>query len=175
MPKFINYISHDEILGAFYRAIGWKDHFKGALPASTLYFEFFTRQTKKLEEQRFLNDELSLQQTTSQHMVRIFFNDTAGRDGVYVNLNNTKNTGKFEMTLDEFTSRVSATLEAYPFNNVRETCSNNKFNFNQTYLDPKKWREEMTVLYPRIKDAGVTRFLMSLSVLASAVVAALVF
>jgi hypothetical protein len=42
MPKFINYISHDEILGAFYRAIGW-DHLKGALPASSIYFEFFSR------------------------------------------------------------------------------------------------------------------------------------
>jgi hypothetical protein len=56
MPKFIDYISHDEILGAFYRAIGW-DHLKGALPASSIYFEFFTRITTVKsgeEQQRFL-------------------------------------------------------------------------------------------------------------------------
>ena len=59
MPKFINYISHDEILGAFYRAIGW-DHVKGALPASSLYFEFFTREEFQPTEQRFLSDETTL-------------------------------------------------------------------------------------------------------------------
>ncbi len=65
MPKFINYISHDEILGAFYRAIGWSKHVKGALPASSLYFEFFTRVTnRQFLQERFLNDELSLQQAT---------------------------------------------------------------------------------------------------------------
>jgi hypothetical protein len=53
MPKFIDYISHDEILGAFYRAIGW-NHLKGALPASSLYFEFFTKRTPSASEQRFL-------------------------------------------------------------------------------------------------------------------------
>ena len=78
MPKFINYISHDEILGAFYRAIGW-DHVKGALPASSLYFEFFTREDFKPTEQRFLGDESLLEQAVIEtKMVRIFFNDTAG-------------------------------------------------------------------------------------------------
>ena len=51
------YISHDEILGAFYRALGW-DHVKGALPASTIYIEFYrNKQTQAKEvEARFLGE-----------------------------------------------------------------------------------------------------------------------
>lgn len=41
LPKFIMYVSHDEILGAFFRALGWSDHVKGAKPASLLQIEFF--------------------------------------------------------------------------------------------------------------------------------------
>lgn len=108
-------------------------------------------------------------------MVRIFLNDTAGQDGIYVNLDNTKSTNKFEMTLDDFTNRVKTTLAAYPFTDVRSECKNTNFPFSKNYLDPKAWREEMTVLYPRIKDAGVTRFLLSVSVLATALFAALAF
>lgn len=100
MPKFINYISHDEILGAFYRAIGW-NHLKGALPASSLYFEFYTKDATMEVEQRFLGEVAA----TPQKMVRIFFNDTAGQDGIQVDLDN-KNAQNFELTLDQFESRV---------------------------------------------------------------------
>jgi hypothetical protein len=79
------YISHDEILGAFYRALGW-DHVKGALPASSLYIEFYRPQQQPAQkEARFLADQLYTD-TTNDIKVRIFFNDTAGQAGVPVQL-----------------------------------------------------------------------------------------
>jgi hypothetical protein len=79
------YISHDEILGAFYRALGW-DHVKGALPASSLYIEFYRPQQQPAQkEARFLADQLYTD-TTNDIKVRIFFNDTAGQPGVPVQL-----------------------------------------------------------------------------------------
>jgi len=76
------YISHDEILGAFYRALGW-DHVKGALPASSLYIEFYRSQQQPAQkEARFLG----VTDTTNDIKVRIFFNDTAGQPGVPVTL-----------------------------------------------------------------------------------------
>lgn len=41
LPKFIMYISHDEIMGAFFKALG-SDHIRGALPAADIYIEFFS-------------------------------------------------------------------------------------------------------------------------------------
>ena len=40
LPHYIMYISHDEIMGAFFKALG-SSHIKGALPASDIYVEFF--------------------------------------------------------------------------------------------------------------------------------------
>ena len=45
-------------------------------------------------------------------MVRIFFNDTAGKDGIQIDLEN-KNNQHFEMTLDQFTTRVQASLNNF--------------------------------------------------------------
>ena len=79
LPGFVMYISHDEILGAFYKALGW-DHVKGALPASSLYIEFYrAKQGSREAEARFL-------QATNDIKVRVFFNDTAGQPGVPVQL-----------------------------------------------------------------------------------------
>jgi len=82
LPGFVMYISHDEILGAFYRALGW-DHVKGALPASTIYIEFYrNKQTQAKEsEARFLGEAVD-----NDIKVRIFFNDTAGNPGIPVQL-----------------------------------------------------------------------------------------
>jgi len=41
-PKFINYVTHDEIIGAFLEGLGFHTAL-GAKPASGLYFEFFTK------------------------------------------------------------------------------------------------------------------------------------
>jgi hypothetical protein len=77
LPGFVMYISHDEILGAFYRALGW-DHVKGALPASTIYIEFYRSKAQPAQkEARFLG----VTDTTNDIKVRIFFNDTAGQPG----------------------------------------------------------------------------------------------
>ena len=77
------YISHDEILGAFYKALGW-NHVKGALPASTIYIEIHKtvadpapKQARFLSEQKFLEEN-----NANQYKVKIFFNDTAGQKGV---------------------------------------------------------------------------------------------
>ncbi len=40
LPKYLMYISHDEIIGAFFRALT-SPHIKGAKPASDLYVEFY--------------------------------------------------------------------------------------------------------------------------------------
>ena len=45
LPKFIMYVSHDEILGAFFRALGWSEHVKGAKPASLLQIEFYVNKS----------------------------------------------------------------------------------------------------------------------------------
>jgi hypothetical protein len=49
IPKYLMYITHDEILGAFYRALGWS-HVKGALPASSLFIEFFKSASSPAQE-----------------------------------------------------------------------------------------------------------------------------
>jgi hypothetical protein len=107
-------------------------------------------------------------------MVRIFFNDTAGQDGVYVNLKD-QSTTKFEMTLDDFITRLDMSLAQYEFEDVRDTCKNREFKFNQTFYDPKKWRNQMNVLYPHIKDGALSSFFFSMTVLAGAVLATLAF
>ena len=48
-------------------------------------------------------------------MVRIFFNDTAGKDGIQVDLNN-KDNSTFVLRLDDFVQRVTNTLATYQFN-----------------------------------------------------------
>jgi len=68
LPKFIMYISHDEIMGAFFKALG-SSHIKGALPASDIYIEFYTPATTSQE--RFLQE-----QADSGIRVRFFYNDT---------------------------------------------------------------------------------------------------
>ena len=93
-------------------------------------------------------------------MVRIFFNDTAGTDGIQVDLDNKENK-KFEMSLDQFTQRVTASLGAYQFNDVRATCKNEGFAYNQTFYNATTWREEMTVLYPKIKNSAMSYYLSS--------------
>jgi len=47
------YITHDEILGAFFKSLLW-NHVKGALPASALYIEFFTLNKNSILSPRFL-------------------------------------------------------------------------------------------------------------------------
>jgi hypothetical protein len=69
LPKFIMYISHDEILGAFFKALGSKV-IQGALPAADIYVEFYKPGTT-LSEQRFLQEEAS-----QDIMVRVFYNET---------------------------------------------------------------------------------------------------
>lgn len=81
LPGFVMYISHDEILGAFYKALGW-NHVKGALPASSIYFEFY-KTAPQPKEARFLNSEKFLEQSNAdQYKVKVFFNDTAGQAGI---------------------------------------------------------------------------------------------
>ena len=46
----------------------------------------------------------------SQMMVRIFFNDTAGKEGVAVALDEN---GKTEMGVEEFKERIQKNLEGY--------------------------------------------------------------
>jgi len=96
------YISHDEILGAFYRALGW-DHVKGALPASTIYIEFYRSKAQPAQkEARFLG----VTDTTNDIKVRIFFNDTAGQPGESVTLY-TDPTKKVEVsTLQQFKDMI---------------------------------------------------------------------
>lgn len=42
-PKLISYVTHDEILGAFFDGLGWHQT-KGAVPAAALMMEFFSRE-----------------------------------------------------------------------------------------------------------------------------------
>lgn len=77
-PKFIQYISHDEIMGAFFRALG-SEHIKGALPASDIYVEYYVPGTDTSEE-RFLQ-EAPATYNPKNIMVRIFFNDTYNQQG----------------------------------------------------------------------------------------------
>ena len=70
------YITHNEILAAFYRAIGWA-HTKDPLPASSLYFEFFRLYEPAQQEARFLQEKLSADSANDIY-VRVFFNETAG-------------------------------------------------------------------------------------------------
>jgi hypothetical protein len=95
------YISHDEILGAFYRALGW-DHVKGALPASSLYIEFYRPEQKPAQkEARFLGAT-----DTNDIKVRVFFNDTAGQPGVPVTLYTDPKKTSVISTLQQFKDMI---------------------------------------------------------------------
>ena len=39
------------------------------------------------------------------------------------------------MTLTDFVSRIEKSLAAYPFADVRTTCANNNFVYNQTFFN----------------------------------------
>jgi hypothetical protein len=68
MPKFILYTSHDEILGALFRAFNW-DYVKGAMPASALFVEFY---------------QPAGTSSPDDIMVRAFYNSTAYAPGISV-------------------------------------------------------------------------------------------
>jgi len=76
------YITHDEILGAFFKSLLW-NHVKGALPASALYIEFFTLNKNSILSPRFLGaqDPLPIK-------VRILFNETVNNEGEDVKISN---------------------------------------------------------------------------------------
>lgn len=77
------YISHDEILGALYKALGW-NQVKGALPATAIYIEFYKVSQSKTQQQERLLDVLD---ETSSIRVRAFFNESADLDGEILPIN----------------------------------------------------------------------------------------
>jgi hypothetical protein len=44
-PKWVTFITHDEIMGAYYEALNWH-RVQDTFPAATLTFEFFTDSAK---------------------------------------------------------------------------------------------------------------------------------
>lgn len=74
------------------------------------------------------------------------------------------------MTLDEFVDRITKSLATYPFVDVRTTCTDNAFTYNQTFFNGTEWRNDMTLLYPKMKPKSA---LSSLSLSLFALVAAL--
>ena len=39
------------------------------------------------------------------------------------------------MTLDDFVSRITKSLAVYPFADVRATCTDDSFKYNQTFFN----------------------------------------
>jgi hypothetical protein len=159
------YISHDEILGSFYRALGW-DHVKGALPASTLYFEFY--KTKPAKEERFLREGKFLGDATSGYKVRVFFNDTAGQPGQQVFLYSSDKKSQIS-TLEDFRDLIQDQLKTYQFPglNVRDVCQNTSFKFKQDFYSPDTWKQEMSKIYVALNAMLTNASFVTLSLIAS--------
>ncbi len=147
------YISHDEILGAFYRALGW-DHVKGALPASSLYIEFYRSQQQPAQkEARFLG----VTDTTNDIKVRIFFNDTAGQPGVPVTLYTDPTKTGVVSTLQQFKDMIDKQIKSYQFAGqiLDDVCNNNSYQYKTDYMDPSQWKADMNKIYTALTQNAV--------------------
>jgi hypothetical protein len=82
------------------------------------------------------------------------------------------------MTLDDFVSRITKSLATYPFTDVRTTCADNSFKYNETFFNGTQWRNDMTLLYPKINPkpkSALSSLSLSLFALVAAISAYLLF
>jgi len=82
------------------------------------------------------------------------------------------------MTLDDFVSKITNSLAAYPFADVRTTCADNSFTYKQTFFNGTQWRNDMTLLYPKINPkpkSALSSLSLSLFALVTALSALLLF
>ncbi|CDW89717.1 acpt protein [Stylonychia lemnae] len=124
MPKFLLYLSHDEIMSAYLEGLGFHQPY-GSFPAAGIFFEFFRDSAQN-----------------NQIFVRTYFKQTLGETKSITLADQTSNV----ISLAAFQSTIAKRIQLSGITDIAKSCAEAYVSSN-TYYDPELYITELKQKY----------------------------